>query len=73
MPTLKTASGGFTCQSCGKTCYLTRAQAKNAAGQLQGRWHHRYRAYRCGDYWHITSWQTADTVAYYRTRKDPAQ
>lgn len=50
-----------TCAGCGKRCYATRADAKRAGRQIGGH----ARAYRCGDWWHLTS-QDTETVTRYR-------
>lgn len=44
-----------TCPVCGKIAYLSRADARRAAKQLDavGRREGRIRPYRCGDSWHL--------------------
>jgi hypothetical protein len=55
------------CATCGKKSYLTRREAKRAAAQALGRGVKLTRAYRCGEYWHLTS-QDAATVTAHRER-----
>lgn len=52
-----------TCQ-CGKVRYITRKAARAAARKLS----RRCRAYRCGDYWHLASYQPQSRVMWYRER-----
>ncbi|HWM96706.1 MAG TPA: hypothetical protein VNO54_06580 [Streptosporangiaceae bacterium] len=49
-----------TCPECGKHCYPTRAEAKRAARQKAQR--RKTNAYRCGDFWHLTSQDYATKV-----------
>ena len=50
------------CPDCGKVRYLSRADAKRAARAKS----QRARAYRCGQFWHLTHFGPASKVAYYR-------
>lgn len=43
----------YSCPACGKCCYQRRKTARLAARRLHPGKH--MRAYRCGDYWHLTS------------------
>lgn len=54
--------GASTCQECGKLCYRSRAEARRAAKRHGTN----RRAYRCGAYWHLASYQPASRVAWYR-------
>ena len=68
------------CPDCGKRCYASRGEAKRSGRRFAsegGHRGHRYRAYQCGDWWHLTSWQAAARVAAYRDHersgeKEPA-
>jgi len=56
------------CPDCDKIRYMSRADARRAAHTI-GR---RSRAYQCpadGTFWHLTSWQPAGRVAYYRSKE----
>ena len=53
---------GCACPACGKHCYRTRSDAKRAIAQIRSRGVHVTRAYRCGDFWHLTSQDTAATT-----------
>lgn len=53
------------CPGCGKHRFSSRAQAKRAARAMPGRYA-KLRAYRCGDYWHLTSAGTSTTEWYRR-------
>jgi hypothetical protein len=50
------------CPGCGKHRYLTRRDAKRAITQARDRRIYLTRAYRCGDYWHVTSSTTPRTT-----------
>ncbi len=54
--------GNRTCASCGKLCYRSRREARRAAN-VHGT---RRRAYRCGQVWHLASYQQWQQVAFYR-------
>jgi len=48
------------CPDCGKLRYATRSEARKAARQQGGHLH----PYRCGDYWHLTSYSHLQRAAY---------
>lgn len=60
----QTGAAASTCPGCGKVRHLSRPAAKRSA-KMQGR---RMRAYRCGDFWHLTSYQPHGRAAWYRER-----
>ena len=49
-----------TCPDCGKQAYTSKGSAKNAARVLYPG--QRVRAYRCGEWWHLTSQDAARTA-----------
>jgi len=51
-----------TCPDCGKRRYRSRRDAKQEARQMLARGIVVTRAYRCGDYWHLTSQDTGTTT-----------
>lgn len=58
------------CTPCGKVRYMSRADARRSAIKMP----RRMRAYRCPEpgqaqFWHLTSWQPASRVAYYRDKE----
>ena len=53
-----------TCPECGKLCYTSRREARRDAGKHGTR----RRAYRCGNLWHLATYQPAAKVAWYRER-----
>jgi len=52
---------------CGKIRYQTRRKAKRAGRELRGKGYGGgvWRAYRCGEFWHLTTQDTA-TITRYR-------
>ena len=50
-----------TCADCGKRAYTSKGSAKNSARLLYPG--QRMRVYRCGEWWHLTSWDAAWTAA----------
>ena len=59
---------GSICPEDGKIRYYTRQQAKAEIARIRGKGRGlgvKLRAYRCGDFWHVTS-QSSETVAAYR-------
>ena len=56
--------GQSTCPDCGKLRYCSKAEAKQAERRMFPR--KRSRAYQCGDFWHLATWQPAAKVAFYR-------
>lgn len=57
------------CPDCGKLAYLTRTVAKRAIRQFRRRGVLLTRVYQCGDWWHVTSQDTATTTAH-RSQRD---
>ena len=58
--------GEGTCPDCGKIKYGSRKKAKAAARRMSMNGVSRVmRAYRCGDWWHLTS-QSAERAAAWR-------
>jgi hypothetical protein len=55
-----------TCPDCGKRGYISKRAAKQAAGVLYPGT--RMRVYRCGDMWHMTSFDAA-AIASLRERQ----
>lgn len=53
--------GFTTCPDCGKNRYVTRKVALLIRKRDPSR---KYRAYRCGDYWHVTSQPTAKVTKF---------
>ena len=53
-----------TCPACGKYCYPDRRAAKRRARQDRARGLTTTRVYKCGDYFHVTSQDTATTTRY---------
>jgi predicted nucleic acid binding AN1-type Zn finger protein len=49
------------CPDCGKLACTSKAEAKRTARQLFGQ---RWRVYRCGRWWHMTSQDAARTAEY---------
>ena len=55
----------LSCPACGKKCFESRRDAKADAARQAGEGGPRgLRPYRCGDYWHLTSQDTATRTAY---------
>lgn len=59
------ALSGARCPDCGKVRYVSRRAARKAASQLPQSQGRRMRAYKCGEFWHLTSQGTAK-VTYFR-------
>ena len=61
-------SGNYVkCFTCGKVAYPSKAIAKRCARLLYQGQH--MRAYKCGQWWHLTS-QDTDTTTQYREHAD---
>ena len=59
---MQNPSEGFTtCPDCGKHRYLSRRAALLIRKRDRG---HQYRAYRCGDYWHVTTQNASRAAAF---------
>lgn len=61
------ARSGARCPVDGKVRYVSRKAARQAARKFRGLNGTKQRAYRCGDFWHLTSQDTA-TWTYFRER-----
>ena len=52
------------CPDCGKVRYLSRRDARRAVARMKGNGGKARHAYRCGDYWHLTSRPAVVVTAY---------
>jgi hypothetical protein len=63
---------GTTCPDDGKLRFYTRKDAMRYASQRTRRPGIRLRAYRCGQFWHLTSQDTAEVTWYRENWRRPA-
>ncbi len=56
------------CPDCGKLRYLSRKNAKIAAAHNRGKGKGAvWRAYKCGDFWHLTT-ESTSRITYFREK-----
>jgi len=66
---LRVWAGCVTCATCGKVAYPSKATAKRHGRSLYPG--QQMRAYKCGQWWHLTSQNTAATEYYRQQRAKP--